>query len=207
MKFVGYSFILSHIMSTEKIHTWLKAGYDLLSTEGTEGIKIERLARILNLNKSGFYYYFGTMERFMKDLLHYHIAMAGHVAREIAGCEKIDPDLLRLIVHHKEFFLVESQLLVKSKPLHAEKDMDEAWQIVNPELIQLWRRVSGRTSDTDLTRAYLDIIRHFFYARIDPGNIHYDFLHTLAAETKEVLNRVIVDKQFSPRDEQHTPDT
>jgi AcrR family transcriptional regulator len=49
-------------MTISKINTWIKAGYKLLGTEGMDGIKVERLARILDLNKSGFYHYFGTME-------------------------------------------------------------------------------------------------------------------------------------------------
>lgn len=187
-------------MSATRIETWLKAGYQLLATEGPVGLKIERLAKMLNLNKSGFYYYFGTMESFLKGLLQYHIRMASHIASEIAGCQSIDPDLLRLIAQHKEFFLVESQLLVKSRLSQAKKEVDEAGRIVNAELIGLWRRSGGMTGDNALTLSYLNIIRHFFYARIDPENIDYEFLHTLAVETKEVLGKVIIDKGFSSQD-------
>ncbi|HMG91387.1 MAG TPA: helix-turn-helix domain-containing protein [Chryseolinea sp.] len=57
-------------MGELKIEIWLKAGYKLLGREGMEGVKIERIARVLNLNKSGFYYYFKTMEGFLTCLLH-----------------------------------------------------------------------------------------------------------------------------------------
>src|SRR5262245_3858623 len=101
-------------MSASKIETWVKAGYKLLGSEGPEGIKIERLARVLSLNKSGFYYYFKTMEAFLVHLLEYHVEIARRVASEIGQCETIDPDLVRLMLRHKSFFLVESQLLVRS---------------------------------------------------------------------------------------------
>jgi len=44
----------SPFMSKLKIDAWIKAGYKLLGKEGVDGVKVERLARILQLNKSGF---------------------------------------------------------------------------------------------------------------------------------------------------------
>jgi hypothetical protein len=38
------------------IRTWLEAGYDQFADEGLEGLQIERLSRITNLNKSGYYH-------------------------------------------------------------------------------------------------------------------------------------------------------
>lgn len=187
-------------MSELKIETWTKAGYELLATEGLSGIKIERLARILSLNKSGFYYYFGTMEGFLKNVFQYHVRMAGAVATEIVRCETIDPDLLLLIIRHRTFFLVESQLLVKSSHAHADHDVDEAGKIITKELISLWRRTGDVPEEETVVYAYFNIIRHFFYARIDPDNINYKFLHGLAAETKEVLKKMPANRHVSSRD-------
>ena len=43
---------------------WTEEGYRLFAKEGLDGIQVERLARILSLNKSGFYHYFGDLEGF-----------------------------------------------------------------------------------------------------------------------------------------------
>jgi len=184
-------------MAASKIDTWLKAGYKLLGTEGIEGIKIERLAKILDLNKSGFYHYFGTMEGFIKSLVQHHIQKAKVIAEEIASCQTIDPDLLLLIVKHKGFFLVESQLLVKSRPPHADEEVDEAGKILNEELLQLWRKASTLPQDDSVALAYLNIIRHFFYARVDAEHINYEFLHRLTVETKGVMDKVITEQHLS----------
>lgn len=200
MNFNSYCLSLITPMSELKIETWTKAGYELLATDGLSGIKIERLARILSLNKSGFYYYFGTMEGFLKNVLQYHVRMADGVAAEIARCETIDPDLLLLIIRHRTFFLVESQLLVKSNHAHAAPDMDEAGKIIAKELISLWRRIGDIPEEETVVHAYLNIIRHFFYARIDPDNLNYKFLHSLAAEMNEVLKQIPTNRQVSSRD-------
>jgi AcrR family transcriptional regulator len=200
MNFDCYFIYLITPMSELKIETWTKAGYELLATEGLAGVKIERLARILSLNKSGFYYYFGTMEGFLKHVLQYHIRMAGAVATEIARCETIDPDLLHLIIRQRTFFLVESQLLVKSSHAHADHDVDEAGKIITKELISLWRRIGDAPEEESVVYAYFNIIRHFFYARIDPDNINYTFLHGLAEETNEVLKKMPISRHVSSRD-------
>ena len=184
-------------MSAQKIETWTKTGYELLGQEGVEGIKIERLARILHLNKSGFYYYFGTMECYCKSLIQYHVRQARIVAMEIGGCDNIDPDLLLLIVKHKTFFLVESQLLVKGR-LHGGDDPDEAGRIINAELLLLWRKTRALQEDPAIFLASLNIIRHFFYARIKADNVDYAFLHSLASEIKDVLDMVIMNKHPVP---------
>jgi len=181
-------------MTLSKIDTWRKTGYKLLGTEGMDGIKVERVAKILDLNKSGFYHYFGTMERYVKRLLYYHVGLATTIASEVAKCQKIDPDLLLLIVKHKAFFLVESQLLVKSRPAHLDEDVDEAGRIVNGELLLLWRRTGDAPEDSSAALGFLNIIRHYFYARMDPENVSYEFLHELAAGTQDVLDKIVRDK-------------
>lgn len=178
-------------MSKLKIDAWIKAGYKLLGKEGVDGVKVERLARILQLNKSGFYHYFGSMKIYLKNLLEYHVEMAKVIAPEIATCENLDPDLLLLMIKHKGFFLVESQLLLKSKPAYFGADADESGKIINKELLPLWRKDTQLPADSAVALSYLNIILHFFYARINSENLSYQYLHSLTFETEEVLNKVV----------------
>lgn len=185
-------------MSKTKTEAWIKAGYRILGKEGIEGIKVERLARILQLNKSGFYHYFGSMNTYLKNLLQYHVSMANVVAEEAARCESPDPDLLMLVIKHKTFFLVESQLLVKCKPGQFGCELSEASKIVNKKILPLWRTVTPLPEDPTVALAYLNIILHYFYTRIHPENMNYEFLHSLAFETEGVLNKVVSEKHISP---------
>lgn len=181
-------------MSIVKAEAWIKAGYKLFAKEGIEGVKVERLARILDLNKSGFYHYFGSMNIYFKSLLEYHVQTAKVIAEEAATCEELDPDLLLFITKHKTFFLVESQLLARGKLPHFGVDVDEAGKIVNKEILPLWRKTAELPEDSTVALAYLNIILHYFYARINPDNLNYEFLHSLAFETRGVLNKVVAEK-------------
>jgi AcrR family transcriptional regulator len=180
-------------MSAERIDVWIKVGYKLLGNEGMEGMKIERLARMLKLNKSGFYYYFGSMDAFFKRLIEYHTSLALTISEEIDACEKFDPDLLLLVVRHKEFFLVESNLIGRSKTA-LNGHFDEAGKVISKAVLPLWRKTTGMEVDPAAAVAYVDIIKHFLYARIDREHIDYEFLHTLIAETREVLSKVATER-------------
>jgi AcrR family transcriptional regulator len=187
-------------MTHSKIDLWISTGYKLFGTDGMDGIKVERIARILALNKSGFYHYFGDMASYIKCLLQYHVSLARNISSEIARCQNIDPDLLRLVVKRKGFFLVESQLLVKSRPTHVDEDLDEAGRIVNDALLPLWRKIRDLPEDPSAAIGLLNIIRHFFYARMDGQHLDYEFLHALTVETQVILDKTMDRQISSPQD-------
>ena len=80
---------------------WTEAGYDLFAEEGIEGIQVERLARILNLNKSGFYHYFGDLDGYCDELIKLHERKADLYLADLAKVKSIDPDYLMVLVKHK----------------------------------------------------------------------------------------------------------
>jgi AcrR family transcriptional regulator len=41
---------------------WIKKGYSLLAKEGLSGIQVGSLARMMGVNKSGFYLHFGDRD-------------------------------------------------------------------------------------------------------------------------------------------------
>ena len=123
--------------------------------------------------------------------------MAKDIAPEIACCDNLDPDLLLLMIKHKGFFLVESQLLLKSKQAYFSAEADQASKIINKELLPLWRKDTQLPEDSAVALSYLNIILHFFYARINSDNLSYQYLHSLTFETEEVLNKVMDEKYVS----------
>lgn len=50
---------------------WLRAALAVLETEGIEGVRVERLARDLNVAKSGFYWHFRDRQQLYDELLDY----------------------------------------------------------------------------------------------------------------------------------------
>lgn len=48
---------------------WLRAALDVFEVEGIEGVRVERLARDLNVAKSGFYWHFKNRDQLYNELL------------------------------------------------------------------------------------------------------------------------------------------
>jgi len=85
-------------------------------------------------------------------------------------------------------------VLINSRPAHVDEDLDEDGRIVNDELLPLWRKIRHLPEETSAALGLLNIIRHFFYARMDGDHTDYKVLHSLTVETQAVQ---IMDQQGS----------
>ena len=68
----------------ETINRWIEAGYEIFAHEGPEGVQIEKLARKVGLNKSGFYHYFSDRDVFFTRLLEYHYQLNEQCFKELS---------------------------------------------------------------------------------------------------------------------------
>ena len=89
---------------------WLEQGYLLFAEEGIEGIQIERLARILQLNKSGFYYYFGDLEGYYAELLKLHEERAVCFVKAIGCLKQFNPGFIDLSIAYAAGTMFQVQL-------------------------------------------------------------------------------------------------
>ncbi len=177
-------------LSISKAEKWLEVGYELFAKDGVHGIKVERLARILNLNKSGFYHYFGDPEQFMDELFRYHNRIARQMALEIPDCKSVDPDFFLLVVKYKICLLFQGQLLRKSNhPKYASVFM-EVTGILDRPFLPLWSKFIHREDDTETALKYFTLFRDSFYARANFENVSYSFLHNLLTDSQTVINEM-----------------
>ena len=68
---------------------WLAIALDTLESDGVEGVKIERLARLLGISRSGFYWHFKNRQDLLEHLLDYWV-------RQFTGVVTDDPDIAKL---------------------------------------------------------------------------------------------------------------
>ena len=50
---------------------WIKLGYKTFAYQGVSGIVIEKMAKVLKVNKSSFYWYFKTKKEFIDQLINF----------------------------------------------------------------------------------------------------------------------------------------
>jgi len=169
---------------------WINAGYQQFAMEGLDGILVERMARMLHLNKSGFYYYFGDRDYYLDQLYKFHIAQCEAMASEMRLMKSFDPDFILIIMKHKLTTLVQMQLL---RFRHIESCITcyrQANQRLDKEILPGWSDFIGIQNDSALATQYLSVTRDCLYARITSGNASSDFVKSLIYEVKDIAQGI-----------------
>lgn len=173
---------------------WIDAGYDLFAHDGLEHIQIERMARILGLNKSGFYHYYGTLEIFFEQLVIHHNTKIDLLITDIQDCQNIDPDILNTLIKHDVTLMAQVHFTRnKSNPLfHSVSENSN--QKIDRAILPIWAQHIGLVHNYDLASRYCRFVRDMFYTRISFENFNYYFLHVLATEAREIVEEILKEK-------------
>jgi len=175
---------------------WTEAGYNLFAEEGIEGIQVERLARILNLNKSGFYHYFGDIKGYCGELIKLHKIKADVYLADVAKVKTIDPEYLMVLVQHKIPCMFHLQLIRSTDNSLFYKTAEQIDQREDELVGQLWSEYLGIDDHPALAIRYFNLVRDMLYTRVNFKNFDYDTLHTLMAEAKAVMQQMTDAKEL-----------
>jgi AcrR family transcriptional regulator len=171
---------------SKSYNAWIKAGYELFAQEGPEGIQIERLARILELNKSGFYHYFGNHDTFYQHLIHHHLLQADLLAKRIKSLDNFMPGCIQILAESSMTVLMQKQLQRASHiPIFAKayQDMNNK---VDHIILPLWADFIDLSDNPSLALFYLDFVRDIFYARVTSATLSFEFIFDICMQAKEV---------------------
>lgn len=174
----------------KNLSAWVEAGYDLFAHEGIEGLQVERLARILALNKSGFYHYFGDLEGYFEQLVNLHVKKIDLYFEAVQKAKSIDPDYLHILVDFKIptlFHKMLEQLNNNARVMKIVEQLDRKEDVV---MSGMWTRYLGVEDNPALANRYLAIIRDMFYARVNFKNYTFPYLQNLFAESRAVMNEL-----------------
>ena len=177
-------------MREPTLKKWIETGYELFAEEGPEGIQVERLARILSLNKSGFYHYFGDMESYSNELIKHHYQVFDQFLSDVGGCKTVDPDYALILLKHKTTVMAQMHLVRnKSNPMFhgAHQELDDK---VSRAVLNIWATHINIPNNPELVSQYFGIIRDMFYSRITWQTFTYDYLHAMAEESKDVVAKI-----------------
>lgn len=179
-------------MEKSSTHThWIIQGYHLFSQEGLEGLKVERLARSLSLNKSGFYHYFGDRDTFLQHLMMYHRERGSALAEDFATIKEFDPEFFSLLMKYKNSVLVHMQL-VRYREIPLFKNVyEEINESVESALQPAWAMYLGMPHQTEFARKYFAQARDMFYSKITQERMNELYLRNLLGEVKGLIQEII----------------
>ncbi len=169
---------------------WIEVGYELFAREGPKGIKAQKLAKILKLNKSGFYHYFGDREGYFSNLLEYHDKMGEEIFQEISLLRQFDPDYYELLLKFKTSLMVQMQLrkhsdisMFKEAFLKFSRRNDRAQ-------LHLWASYLNIADNQEVANAMFVIARDAFYTRLINEDMNLELIRSLIRDVVDVVARM-----------------
>jgi AcrR family transcriptional regulator len=153
---------------SETKEKWITTGYELFAEEGPKDIRVERLARILDLNKSGFYHFFGKLDFYFEQMVIHNDAQANLFIEDIKTCKNFDRDFLDTMVKHKLTILAIMQLVMnRHVPLFLE-NYQQVTKKIDQNILPLWATFIEIPSKPDVALKYFEQVRDMFFSKINP---------------------------------------
>ena len=174
----------------KKSSLWTEEGYEIFAREGLDGIQVERLARILQLNKSGFYHYFVDLESFCEELIQLHRRKTDALLLEVLEAKNFYPDYLLLLIKYTSTVMFQVQLTRNKEQYSFYKASEEIDRRANHAVRHLWVDYLGLNTKPEHAMRYYDFVRDMFYTRVSLRNFNFQFLHNLIAESKALIDQI-----------------
>lgn len=169
---------------------WITEAYQTVALEGFERLSVELLARKVGKNKSSFYHYFGDMELFEKTLLDYHLEATKHFAAEITACERLNPDVLNLMIQLKTDLFFHKQLRINREKPTCRACFEKSYQVFQEAIFDKWITFLGLTHQKFFGEALLNLASENFLLRITQSNLTFDWLIGYVSEFAEMMNKI-----------------
>ena len=171
---------------------WMNVGYTVFAQEGHEGIQVERLARMLNLNKSGFYHYFGDTHEFLKHLIQENDRIIDRELESISKVGSYDPGFFNLMLQNKYLCFFHIQL-VRNRHVRIFLEAHERNnKKIDALTLPYFSREVGLPEE--VAKPYYEMMRDMFYTRVDIKTMNYEFLHSMMEKFKNMVPMIVASK-------------
>jgi AcrR family transcriptional regulator len=172
-------------------HIWIEVGYSQFAEEGLDGLQVERLSRIIGLNKSGFYHYFGDKDIYIQEILSYHFQEAKKMVPDFNQIQEFDPQFMEVLIKHTPKLMFHNQLVRNRQEKLLETCYHQVNNMIDPTVSRLLGDFVGLKGETDLSEKYYKQVRDTFYSQITLKKMNYAFLRSFMYEAKDMIQRAI----------------
>jgi AcrR family transcriptional regulator len=163
---------------TEKEQIWIIKGYETFAFWGEKGLKIEKLAKEVGISKSSFYHHFADLDIFIERLLLHHLTMSVTIAEKERKAEKINPDLIKVLIDHKTDLLFNRQLRINANNLIFKDVLIKSSRIIGNDFIKLWLSDTKLKLTSPQAEGLFELAMENFFLQINQDNIKQEWLVT-----------------------------
>lgn len=174
-------------MLPDTTRPWIETGYSIFANEGPAGLRIEYIARVIGKSKSSFYHHFADLEIFTNLLLEQHLHRAADIAQSMRQCERLEPDMLDLLVSVKEDILFQRQLRINRQVPDFGRCIAQAHGPIEEALLGLWTQALGLEGRSQLAGAMLKLVVDNFYLRITADSLDQAWLRGYLDEIRGMV--------------------
>lgn len=170
---------------------WIHAGYEIFSQEGPQGLKVEKIARAVQKNKSSFYHLFADAEVFTETLLEYHLERGEIIAAKARLCGTMVPDMLHLLLEVKQDILFNRQLRIHRDIPEFRMCFEKANGQVVEAFLSIWAEALNLGDKTYLAQIILNLTIENFYLRVTTETLTYDWLTAYLREIQFMVQEIV----------------
>ncbi len=161
---------------TAKQLPWVFEGYQVFAIDGPNGLKVERISKLVGKNKSSFYHHFADLEVFVSVLLEHHIKQSIILGEKEANCTGKD-EFVQLMLEHKRDLLFSRQLRIHRDNEEFEKCFCRTNEISIPNFIPIWSTMIGLENNQKLAGTVLNLSIENFFLQITEETLQEAWLN------------------------------
>lgn len=155
---------------------WIKSGYETFALTGDKSLKMEVLAKRLDISKSSFYHHFAEMEIFIEHLLEYHLKQSAIIAQKENNAQNIHPDLITILVDHKIDLLFNRQLRFNQQIVSYKNTLVKSNQIIGNGFVSVWVKDHQLTLHHKQLEGLFELALENFFLQINEENLTAEWL-------------------------------
>lgn len=169
-----------------RMQSWVKEGYSIFSKEGPASIQVERLARNLKKNKSGFYYFYKDRESFLDGLMQEHLDRLNSLTFQIREVRQFEPEYLNLLTEHREVLFFQIQLVKNRETELFNRTLSQFNSRITTAILPVWSDYVE--ASMEISEKLWGMTRDSMYCRATQDNFDYDWFVDLVSNAKLIAN-------------------
>jgi AcrR family transcriptional regulator len=171
-------------MSKEQI--WIEAGYQTFAFEGPQALRIEKLAKTIQKNKSSFYHFFSDLEVFTERLLDFHLIQAKVMSDKESNAQN-ETELTQIILEHKLDLLFNRQLRIHRDNPGFQACFIKVNEISLPGFMPIWEKVIDLNENNDLAQLVLMLSIENFFLQITDETLNSSWIASYFEKIREMV--------------------
>ncbi|MCU0419721.1 MAG: TetR/AcrR family transcriptional regulator [Cyclobacteriaceae bacterium] len=175
-------------MKSDTKAIWIKLGYETFALKGQGALKIERLAKQVGKSKSSFYHHFADIDSFIETLLKHHIDQSYVIADQERTANKIDPDLINVLLAHQTDLLFNRQLRINQNVKLFNDTLCRSNKIVGEAFKTVWvKDLNLKLNDRQMEGIFTLALQNF-YLQINVDTLNPKWLSEYFLNLKRIAN-------------------